>query len=81
MTPEVRGRMRSIQQQLALPETTEEEKMALVKEAVRLVREARVKVIAVVEAKRPAKRAAKATGDTLLDDLLSVGKEIDGDTS
>jgi len=37
---------------------------------VALVREARGKVIEVVEAKRPAKRAAKKSGDDLLDDLL-----------
>jgi hypothetical protein len=81
MTPETRGRITAIRQQLALPETTEAEKISLVREVVSLVREARGKVIEVVEKKRPAKRAAKATGDTLLDDLLSIGKEIDGDTS
>jgi len=53
-----------------LPETTESERMALVKEAIALVREARGKVIERVEAKRPAKRAAKKSGDDLLDDLL-----------
>lgn len=71
MTPELRGRIQTIRQQLALPETSEETKILLVKEAVSLVREARGKVIEVVEAKRPAKRAAKATGDSLLDDLLT----------
>jgi hypothetical protein len=56
---------------LASPDTSETEKKALVKEAVGLVRESRGKVIEVVEAKRPAKRKAKASGDDLLDGLLT----------
>jgi hypothetical protein len=71
MTPELRGRIQAIRQQLALPETTEDQKKTLVAEAVQLTREARGKVIEVVEAKRPAKRAAKATGDALLDGILN----------
>jgi hypothetical protein len=71
MTPELRGRIQAIRIQLASPDTTEATKMALVKEAVALTREARGKVIEVVEAKRPAKRAAKASGDALLDGLLN----------
>jgi hypothetical protein len=71
MTPEIRGRITAIRQALSLPETPESEKMALVREAVSLVRQARGKVIETVEAKRPAKRAAKKSGDSLLDDLLN----------
>jgi hypothetical protein len=71
MTPEVRGRIASIRQRLALPETTDDEKIALVKEAVTLVREARGKVMAGVEANRPAKRTAKKSGDELLDSILN----------
>jgi ribosome recycling factor len=71
MTPEVRGRIQAIRIELALPETLESRKKELVKEAVAMVREARGKVIEVVEAKRPAKRAAKASGDDLLDGLLN----------
>jgi hypothetical protein len=71
MTPELRGRIQAIRQKLALPETAESEKVALVREAVALVREARGKVIEGVEAKRPAKRAAKKSGDDLLDDILN----------
>jgi len=71
MTPEIRGRMAAIRAELALPETPESRKVALVKEAVAMVREARGKVIEAVEAKRPAKRAAKASGDELLDNILN----------
>jgi hypothetical protein len=70
MTPEVRGRIQAIRSELALPETPESRKKEFVKEAVAMVREARGKVIEVVEAKRPAKRAAKADGDAILDNLL-----------
>ena len=48
MTPEVRGRIASIRLELSLPETTEERKKVLVKEAINMVREARGKVIEVV---------------------------------
>lgn len=71
MTPELRGRIQMIRVALASPDTSETEKKALVKEAVGLVRESRGKVIEVVEAKRPAKRKAKASGDDLLDGLLT----------
>lgn len=71
MTPEVRGRIATIRQLLALPETPESEKIALVKEAINMVREARGKVIEGVEAKRPAKRTAKKSGEDLLNDILN----------
>lgn len=71
MTPEIRGRIAAIRQELALEDTPEERKIALVKEAVQLTREARGIVAQAVEAKRPAKRAAKQSGDALLNDLLS----------
>lgn len=70
MTPELRGRITAIRQELSLPETPEPRKIELVKEAVRLTREARGIVAQAVEAKRPAKRAAKKSGDDLLDDIL-----------
>ena len=70
MTPEVRGRIQAIRQELSLPETPEERTILLVREAVQLVRESRGKVAHAVEAKRPAKRAAKQSGDDLLDQLL-----------
>lgn len=71
MTPEIRGRIQAIRQELSLPETPEERKMALVREAVAITREARGKVAQAVEAKRPARRAAKQSGDDLLDQLLN----------
>lgn len=71
MTPEVRGRIATIRQELALPETPEDRKIALVKEAVALVRESRGVVAQAVEAKRPARRTAKQSGDDLLDSLLT----------
>lgn len=75
MTPETRGRIIAIQQEMALPETTEERKRELTAEAVRLTREARGKVMAGVEAKRPAKRAAKKSGEEMLDELLNGAKD------
>ena len=71
MTPEIRGRITAIRQELALPETTEEQRILLVQESINLVRAARGKVIEGVEAKRPAKRAAKQSGDDLLNSLLT----------
>lgn len=71
MTPEIRGRIAAIRQELSLPETPEARKIELCKEAVALVREARGIVATAVEAKRPARRIAKQSGDDLLDSLLT----------
>lgn len=70
MTPEIRGRMQAIRAELALPDTPEARKIQLCKESVAMCREARGIIITAVEAKRPAKRKAKASGDDLLDSIL-----------
>lgn len=79
MTPEVRGRLQQIRLQLGLPELSDDEKKLLVREAVKLTREARLGVMEGVAANKAAKKEPKApkkkAGDELLDNLLGASDE------
>jgi len=70
MGPESRGKMQMIQQELAQPTTTPERAKELCKMAVNLVRSDRGIIATAIEAKRPAKRAAKVDGASILNDFL-----------
>ena len=70
LSPEKQAEMQLLRQQL-LQNPPPDEARALSARMIALVREQRGIVAAAVEAKRPAKRAAKVDGQAILNDFLS----------